>query len=215
MGKAPSFYWELSLLKTDMIIGMKEFLQIFGPLLGFVAMIPYIIDVIRKKTKPNIVSWLTWTILTGVGSVAVFVQAGFIASLLPLCATISTLSVVLLGIKYGFAKYTKFDAYCQASTLVGLALWGIFNSPLVGLIAAIVIDAVAVMPTLRHAYLRPEEETWQTFAIAFFSSGLTLLSVSNYTASRLSYPLYLTSANGVITATIIFMRLKKGLKLSR
>lgn len=194
---------------------MKEFLQIFGPLLGFVAMVPYIVDVIRKKTKPNIVSWLTWTLLTGVGSVAVFTEAGFIASLLPLCATISTLSIVLLGFKYGFAKYTKFDAICQASALVGLALWGIFNSPQVALISMIVIDAIAVMPTLRHAIKLPQEETWQTFAIAFFSAGLTLMSVSSYSISRLAYPIYLTSANGIITSTIIIMRRKKGLSLSR
>jgi hypothetical protein len=194
---------------------MKHFLLYAGPFVNLLSIVPYIIDVIRKKTKPNIVSWVTWTILTAVGAAAVMAQAGFVSGLLPLSASICTLSIVLLGFKYGFAKYTRFDIVCQASALLGLALWAIFNSPLIALVAVIAIDAIAAMPTLLHAYKKPQEETWQTFAVGSFGALLTLISLSSYSVGKLAYPVYLALGNGGIAGTIIVMRYRRGLSLSR
>ena len=194
---------------------IKSILLIFGPALNLVSIVPYIIDIIRGKTKPNVVSWVTWTILTGVGTAAVIAQAGLISSLLPMSATLCTLSIVLLGFKYGFAKYSKFDIFCQVCAALGLALWLIFNSPLIALIAVLVIDAIAAMPTLVHAFKQPQEETWETFWVGSLAALLTLFSVSNLTVGKAAYPIYLMIANGGISITIIVMRLKRGYSLTR
>ena len=53
-----------------MIGHMKDILLILATLVTIGAVIPYILDVIKGKTKPNIVSWITWTLLTAVATVA-------------------------------------------------------------------------------------------------------------------------------------------------
>ena len=194
---------------------MRPFLLYVGPLLNLFSIGPYIIDVVRRKTKPNVVSWVTWTILTSVGTAAVIAQENFIAGLLPLSSSLCTLSIVLLGFKYGFAKYSRFDVICQAAALIGLALWAIFNSPLIALIAVITIDAIASMPTILHAYRAPQEETWQTFGIGSLAAVLTLLSINSFTIGKLTYPVYLAIANGTIAVIIVVMRRKRGHSLSR
>jgi uncharacterized paraquat-inducible protein A len=185
---------------------MKDTLVIIGASLNLLSVVPYIIDVIRRKTRPNIVSWLTWTILTSIGAAAVFVGSGFAASLLPLSSSLSTLSIVLLGFKYGFSKYSRFDLVCQFSAIGGLLLWYIFNTPVVALVSVVVIDAIAALPTLRHALLRPKEETWQTFAVASFASLVSIIGLKTYTVSSSLYPFYLCIMNGIIASTILYGR---------
>ena len=182
---------------------MKSGLLIAGAVLNLFSVVPYLRDILRKSTKPNVVSWLTWTMLTGIGTAAVIVSEGFGPALLPLSATLATLSVVLLGAKYGFAKYSKFDGVCQSLAVLGLVFWFVFNSPTVALISVVVIDFVAVLPTLRHSWLHPEEETWQTFAIATLAALLTLLGIGSYTFNSTLYPVYLFIANGLVAATIL------------
>jgi hypothetical protein len=194
---------------------MKHILLYLGPLLNLASAVPYVIDVVRLKTKPNIVSWSTWSLLTTIGTISVMTQAGFVAGLLPLSATLCTLSVVLLGSKYGFAKYTKADAICQLSAIFGLVLWLVFDSPMIALIAVIVIDAIACIPTVLHAIRSPQEETWIAFAISSFASLLTFLSINTYTAAKIAYPVFLTLGNALIATIMIVMRRKKGLSLSR
>jgi hypothetical protein len=185
---------------------MKSILLYVGPLVNLLSVVPYIIDIIRHKTKPNVVSWVTWTVLTGIGTAAVIAEESFVSSLLPLSSTLCTFLVVLLGIKFGFAKYSRADGICQAAAVFGLLLWWIFNSPLIALVAVIVVDAVAAIPTLVHSWRLPNEETWQTFGLASFGSLLTLIAIESYTAGNLAYPIYLLSANALITGTILYGR---------
>lgn len=194
---------------------MKTFLQYFGPLLASVGIVPYIYDVIKGRTKPNIVSWLTWTLLTGIGTAAIIAEGNFTSSLLPLTGTICTALIVALGFKYGFSKYSKFDMACQASAVFGIVLWLLLDSPMAALITVLIVDAIAAVPTLLHAWKAPQEETWETFSLSTIGSLLTLFAVGALAAIDILYPLYLTFANGTIAATIILRRKQKGISLKR
>lgn len=185
---------------------MRDSLLIIGPVLNVLCIIPYLVSMVRGNTKPNIATWLTWTILTGIGAAAVIVSDGWGEALLPAGASLVTLSVVLLGLKYGYAEYGKFDITCQILAIVGLSMWFIFNSPLVGLIAVIVIDAIAGLPTIRHGWRKPFEETWQTFAIGSAASFITFLGLTELTITNIAFPIYLSLANGIIAAAIILGR---------
>lgn len=49
---------------------IRDTAAIAGGLLATFSTVPYIIDIIRRRTKPNIVSWFTWTLLTGIALAA-------------------------------------------------------------------------------------------------------------------------------------------------
>jgi len=193
---------------------MRDFLQIFGPLLGSIAVVPYVYDVIRGRTKPNIVSWSTWALLTGIGTAAIIAGGDFRSSLLPLNSTICTIVVVILAIKFGFAKYTRLDKFCQLGAIVGLLLWFIFDAPLVALVITIIIDLLASIPTYNHAWKAPGEETWETFAIASVGAFLTLLAVKA-SAITMVYPIYLMLLDGGIAIITVYRRKQKGISLRR
>jgi hypothetical protein len=185
---------------------MKEALAIFSGILVTASAIPYLVDIIKGKTKPNIVSWATWTLLTTIATVAAFASGAPRSAFLTLGATLATLAVVVLGLRYGIAKLTKFDIFCQAGAVVGLILWLIFNSPSLALGFTLAIDLTGGLPTLYHAWRRPKEETWQTFFVGMIASALTILSLSTYHFADLAFPVYFILFDLTVTLIIILRR---------
>lgn len=194
---------------------MKEVFAWIGPILTIVALVPYIIDVIHKKTKPNVVSWFTWTLLTSIATAAAFAAGEPEAAFLTLANAAGTFTIVLLGLKNGIAKFSLFDAVCQTGALAALALWLILDIPLVAIVGVVFIDFLGVLPTIRHSWLEPQEETWQTFFLSTIAPMFTIASLTALNFENLLYPLYLLLADGLVMIIIVYRRKQKGISLSR
>ena len=194
---------------------MKDFIAYLAAILAIVSVIPYLIDIIKKRTKPNIVSWSTWTLLTMIATIATFSAGEYRAALLLLGSTTSTLLVVLLGLKYGIAKLALFDVFCWLAALGGIILWQAFDSPTIAIIITVATDCLGVLPTIRHAWSSPKEETWQTFVVGAVAALLTFLSLETFNINNVLYPGYLVIANSIIVITVVFRRRQKGIPLSR
>jgi hypothetical protein len=190
---------------------MREALAIIAGVIATFSTTPYIIDVFKRKTRPNIVSWFTWTLLNSIAMAAAFTAHESRTGILMAGTTFATLSVVICGLKYGIAKLSLFDGLCQAGAAVGLALWLVFDSPTVAMIAAVSISFIAALPTIRHAWLKPNEETWQTFALGTLSPTLVIVSLSNPTFDGLLMPIFLVWVNVTIASTTLYRRQKLGI----
>jgi hypothetical protein len=194
---------------------MKNALAIIGGLIAAFSTVPYLIDIVRRKTKPNIVTWFTWTLLTAIATAAAFASHEPRTALLTLGSAICTGTVVLLGLRYGIAKLSLFDGLCQAGAIAGLVLWLVFNSPSIAIFFALSIDFIVMLPTLRHSWLSPQEETWQTYMIGVVSASFTLFSLSKFNFVSLAFPIYLLLADLLIAVLVIYRRKQKGILLSR
>lgn len=186
---------------------MRTAFIVISSILTILAVLPYIIDVLNKKTKPRIVSWFTWSLLSGVASAASFSDGQTAAGILSLCASIECASVVVLGYKYGEREFAAFDIACQIGALVGLALWLIFNSPTIAVIAAITIDFIGCLPTLKHIWEKPHEETWLTFMLSGLGASFTVLAATNWQITAVANPIYLVVINAIFTF-VLFSRHK-------
>lgn len=194
---------------------MKNFLAIIGGLLATLATVPYILDIVKRKTKPNLVSWATWTLLTAIATAAAFAAHEPRTAILTLGVTIATVLVVLFGLRHGVAKLTWFDGICQLSAIFGLVLWLVIGSPSVAIIFSLGIDFIVMLPTFRHSWRSPQEETWQSFAVGVGASVFTLASLSNYNFISIAFPAYFIFGDLLIVFVIIYRRTQKGLSLAR
>lgn len=193
---------------------MQIALATTGALIVILSGIPYIIDTIKGRTRPNIVSWFTWTLLITIGGFAALDANQPLTAILTFGDATQVFLIFLLGFRYGFAKFSLFDGICQAGAILGLALWLIFNNPVVAIAAGVLIDLIAALPTFRHSWLSPQEETWQTYLISSLGAAVGLLAIRDFTIAGFLYPVYLLLL-GVSLATVIVMRRKaKGLALA-
>jgi len=183
---------------------MKEVFAILGAVIVLFCTVPYILDVVKRKTRPNIVTWVIWTVLIGIGAAALFANHDDNAAWLLVGDAVATFAVVIVGFKYGTAKLDRFDLVCFIGAIVGVLLWLVFDSPIIAIVATIVIDLVGTIPTVRHSYRHPEEETSITFALGAIATIFTLLSLSEYAFSAWIYPAYLLCSNGLLFVIIYF-----------
>jgi hypothetical protein len=186
---------------------MKTLFLVFASLITVSAVIPYLRDIVKGTTKPNLVSWITWTLITGIATAAEIAAHEYVTAIFTGAAMLETASVVAFGLRHGFVKYARFDVVCQISAIVGLILWQLFNSPSIGVVASVVIDFIGVLPTVRHSWLKPHEETWSTFALSGVGGVFGVLALTSYNTTSLTYPLYIVVIN-VLTSTVIVTRQK-------
>ena len=182
---------------------MKDALLVIAGIITIASVIPYIRDIIRGKTKPNITSWVTWTLLTAIATAAEIASHEYRTAIFTGSTTMATGLVVILGLRYGYVKYSKFDVACQVGAIVGLLLWWAFNSAVIAILASVTIDFIGALPTLQHSWNQPDEEAWQTFAIAAFGGVLGLLALNHFNIISLAYPLYIVGINIVMSSIIL------------
>ncbi len=185
---------------------MKTLFLILAALVTIVSVLPYLRDILRGTTKPNIVSWITWTLLTSIATAAEIAAHEYVAAIFTGAAVIETGLVVIFGIRHGYVKYTSFDVVCQVAAIVGIILWQVFDSPTIGVVGAVAIDFVGALPTFRHSWIKPAEETWQTFAVSGFGGLLAILALETYNWVSLPYAVYIVGVNVVLSLIIIRRR---------
>src|SRR3954471_4047435 len=108
---------------------MKDLLLLLSGVITVAAVVPYLRDILRGTTRPNIVSWITWTLLTGIATAAEVAAGEYVAAIFTGSAVLETATIVFLGLRHGYVKYAKFDVICQIAAIAGIILWQLFNSP--------------------------------------------------------------------------------------
>lgn len=182
---------------------MTNVLVVLSSVLMLVCIIPYIVDVIRGKTKPRVVSWFTWALLASITAAASLSDGQYPAGIMAATAALSCLIVVFLGWKHGNRKIERVDIVCQVAALVGIALWFAFSSPAIAVVAIIGIDLIGGIPTAIHAWQRPYEETWLTFLLGGLGALCTVLAASSYQVTAIAHPVYTVLINFVLVVLIV------------
>jgi hypothetical protein len=182
---------------------MKTIFLILATIITIGSVIPYARDILKGTTKPNIVSWITWTLLTGIATAAEIAAHEYVTAIFTSAAALETAIIVVLGLKYGYVKYTRFDVVCQIGAIVGIILWQLFNSPAAGVVASVSIDFIGALPTVRHSWRNPGEETWLAYALAGLGGALAIAALSDYNWTSLTYAVYIVLINAVLSLIII------------
>jgi hypothetical protein len=187
---------------------MRNDLAIIAGVISVLSAFPYIIDTIKGKTHPNLVSWFTWTLLNGINAAAAWSSGAMQTAIFSIAAGIATGAILLVGLRSGVKRYGKFDITCQSTALFGTVLWRVTNNPNLAVLVNLGTDFAGFLPTYRHALKSPHAETWEMFAISAFSAVLALASIEHFTFIALASPLYIFSANIALVITILGMRRK-------
>jgi hypothetical protein len=112
---------------------MNNSLAILGAIIVALSGVPYAIDIIRGKTRPNVVSWFTWTLLISIGAFGALAANEIKTAIITFGDVTQVGIILILGLRFGYAKYSRFDGFCQAAALIGIILWVILIAHLLQL----------------------------------------------------------------------------------
>ncbi len=173
--------------------------DIIGKLAGlvsFVAFLPYIISILRKKTVPNRAGWIIWTVVGLLLAWSYFSSGATHTIWVPVSYFIGPFIIMLLAIKYGQSGWSRTDKACLLAAAVSVP-W-IFLEPRVAMIINIGIDLSGAIPTIRKAYLEPKTEDRLSWILWVFGNILNLFALERWTPSQVAYPIYMVTVSSLI-----------------
>ncbi len=188
----------------------KAVLGIIAGIIAFLAYIVYVVSILRGKTKPNRATWWIWAFMGLVVGLSYYASGAQNTIWVPLVEFIGPLFIALLSIKYGEGGLKeKTDLICLFGATFSIILWIIFNNPVVALVASLVVNSFAIIPTIKKSYLRPEGEDFWAWFVTSLADSLNMFAVERFTFAILVYPIYMLVSDLMITC-ILLLR-KKGI----
>ncbi len=179
--------------------------------LCFLYFVPYIISILKGKTRPNRASWWIWVTL-GVFLCIFYDRTDPGTTLWALAAPVlGQLIVAILSLKYGEGGWSRFDRLCLAGAGISLILRWQSNSDFAAMMFLIAIDILAALPTIKKSYLEPDKEDLLTWALYSAGSLLNLFTINEWSIEKTTWPLYVFVVNTIIA--LLLLRPKVQIKL--
>jgi hypothetical protein len=185
---------------------MPEYRELAGMIGGgifFAAFVPYFIDILRGRTKPQRATWIIWTIL-GVLILLSYKSVGaqntiWVAIAGALCPAV----ILVLSIWRGVGGSSKLDIAGLVGAAIGITAWWLTTSPFVGLVMFMLTDQVASVPTMVKLWHEPESESLPAWLLWLLSSIFQLFALEGWDLQVSIYPLSYLVGQIVIVALIL------------
>jgi hypothetical protein len=192
---------------------LDERILLIVPVLSLIGSGRYVYDVLRGQAKPNLVTWVLWTLAPMIAFAAQINQGVGIQSILTFMVGVGPLLVVIAALirRDGIWKATRFDYVCGALSIFGLILWLITQQGNVAILFAIFADALAALPTIKKSYADPKSESYLVFLFGSINATLTLLTIQVWTFANYAFPVYILAVCLLLVALIKF---EFGLRIS-
>ena len=165
-----------------------------GLLAGLVSLsgfIPYIISVLKQKTRPSRASWFIWA------AVAIMIAASYWSVgarntlWLALANAAGIIIIALLSLRFGKAGWSITDKVCLGWAASSIVLWFASGSATIALVMNILSDFAGVVPTVKKLIERAGPEDRLSWGIWLAADTLTLLAAESWDIAIIIYPLYL------------------------
>lgn len=173
--------------------------------LQIISAIPYFRSILRRETKPNIVSQFLWTVLQIIAIVAQL-QGGWSWSVLILMATTcNTIVFTILCLRgYGYTEYGWIDYSCFVAAILALVVWSVTDNTTLVLLITVGTSAFASLPTIIKVFKKPETENATAWLIMSVASILSILSVNDRSINNLIAPVQYLFESSIIGWTAFF-----------
>lgn len=179
----------------------------FGALALIVAAaVPYIIDMLKGRTKPHVYTWLVWSITTGIAAAGVFYGDGGYPALTTGISSVISFVIFFLSFKYGTKNITLGDTLALIFCIVAIFIWLGLKNPLGSVVLAASIDIAAYWPTVRKTYFEPWSESLSSWTLWVLTPFFSILALSAYNLFTLANYVPIIIVNIAFLALCLFRR---------
>lgn len=185
---------------------INENFAIVGAVIFALGSIPYLIDTIKGKIKPNKVTWFLWSIVPFIAFAAQIKQGVELQSLLTFTVGFVAAVIFIASFvnKKAYWQITHFDLICGGFAIAGLILWQVTKVDNIAIAFSIMADGFAALPTIIKSYKKPETENYSIYLINDISAVITLLTINAWTFAQFGFSLYVALYTSILVILIKF-----------
>jgi len=187
---------------------MATYFSAISIILAFVGYGPYFKDTFSGKTKPHLMSWLIWAMVSFIAFGLQFSDHAGVGAYTSFTMGIFCTIIFLKALSNGTKDIKKIDVISIVLALVAIVLWLVVKQPILSIILVILIDFLSFIPTIVKSWEKPWEETFFTWAISIFRQLFTIFALANITFVTISYPAYAIIINTAFCAMLVVRKQK-------
>ena len=181
-------------------MNVEKYLGVLAGLVIGSAQLIYLLNGIKRKVTPSVLSWFGWACLMGTSLVAQVIGKGWQWSMTGiLCSTVGCIVIAGAAWFSGNYSFRKVDLSFLVVGLLCIAVYLLSSDPWVTTIFAIIADAVLGIPTIRKGFLQPETERSAAWILGVVSSTLALIICIHHDWIYVLFPAYLFLFNGTMS----------------
>lgn len=187
---------------------LPENIIYLGTAISLLFTFQYIKSIFRGGTRPNMVSWLVWSLAPFIAVFLGYKAGGGISLLGAFMSGFSPLLIFIFCLfkKDSFWKITLLDVFCGILSLFALVCYVLINSLWISVIFAILSDLLAYVPTYIKTWKYSETENTSAYWGGILSNGIALLIIKDWSFAIYAFSFYIVLAN---TIEIIFIYRKQ------
>jgi hypothetical protein len=142
---------------------------IIGVIIGIIAYVPYLRDMLAGRTKPHIFSRFIWWVLTWIAFRGQWMGSGGAGIRVLGTGSLMCLFTTVFSLFHGGERYiTRSDRRALAGAGIAMLVRRVSNTPLWSMLLVTIIDMLGFRPTLRKWRQDPRTET----PSSYFMNGI-------------------------------------------
>lgn len=187
---------------------MLEAFGILSGLIFFGASVPYIIEILKGRTKPQRMAWVIFITLSGISFFAQFAAGATNSLWMPAVMFLQAIIIFALTLKYGMGGFGKLDIASLAMAILIILIWYITKSPTIAIICGACVNTIGKALVAIKTYRHPNTEYLPTWVWSVVGSFFAVLSVGTLDSILILPGLQNGITVGIIAAIIYFRRKK-------
>lgn len=178
---------------------------LLGAALTLIGSSGYAVATVRGRTRPNRVTWFLWALAPLIGFTAQVDDGVGWPAVLTLSIGVGPAIIFTSTFvnRRSYWRITRFDLLCGAASVVALVVWLAVPDPEPAVVAAVLADLLAGIPTIRKAWTHPETEIATTFALGLANGTITLLTLDRWDLASWAFPAYLVALMATLLVCIV------------
>ncbi len=185
---------------------MKQTLGIITIFLALIGYIPYLRDTFAGKTKPHVVSWFLWTIVSFLAFGLQWSKGAGAGAYANFAMGLICLILFVKSFKTGTKNIVTADVISFVMAVVAIFLWLVIDQPVWSIILVVLIDIFSFVPTFIKSWDKPWQETLFTWVLSIIRQLLVLISLQSFNFVTALFPLYAFVANILFCGELVYRR---------
>lgn len=187
---------------------------VLGAIAAFLGVVGYSLyypSILRGITKPHLFTWFTYFLIDVIVFAAQFVSGAGPGAWVTLTGVVGTFGVTVLALRFGEKHITKSDWISFIGALFAILLWKATSDPLGAVVISVVINFLAIAPTIRKSYVKPHEESLSIWVLDTIRFSVSIAALASFNLTTAFFPAALVTGNLILIGTILIRRRITGL----
>ena len=156
-----------------------ELIGIVAGIIAFLNVIPYVVSIFQKKTKPSRSAYAIWLVIDVV-TAASYIASGATTTIWTFLGFgLTTVIIFGLSLKYGMGGLHKLDILCMSIALLAILAWVTTKDPTLALYASLSAKLIGYIPIIKKSYLYPQTENTLAWNMTAAASLLNIVALTS------------------------------------